>query len=292
MAILSFQVDLPGSIGISPRIIRLKTDDNTTTIETANYLEELIDQGFRFKNSDVFFINYGTDSNSFDIYTITISGNTTTLVPYVTTDATLPVTDNHIALFDGTSGKIKDGPIASDITKTTLAAINGTIVANTLPSYSDANGTIENSTISKLRVLQSGFDSPSPSANILVANVTVDFSDMSGGGSKVLVSSSGSQTYIVLEVYLNSGGTDFSGGGGDRNAEITDGTNSWSIIPAATLQALINARWGDTAVAFPASVNINTVTQAGDDLVLQYNGGTTDYTAGSLIITVVAQRIS
>jgi hypothetical protein len=65
------------------------------------------------------------------------------------------------------------------------------------------------------------------------------------------------------------------------------------VIPAATLQALsaLNAGWGSVSVPFPASAAINTLTQAGANLYLQYSGGTTDYTSGSVTITVEYARV-
>ena len=58
------------------------------------------------------------------------------------------------------------------------------------------------------------------------------------------------------------------------------------------MQALVNARWGSTEVPFPASAAINTPTAAGADVVFSYSGGATDYTAGSLVITVVLEKIA
>ena len=47
-----------------------------------------------------------------------------------------------------------------------------------------------------------------------------------------------------------------------------------------------------TPVPYPASVAIDTLTAAGAPVVFAYSGGTTDYTAGSLVITVVAIQVA
>jgi hypothetical protein len=107
-----------------------------------------------------------------------------------------------------------------------------------------------------------------------------------------MVASSGSKRYKIRTLQLNSGGTNFSGGGGDRLGQVTDGTTVYSLIPAATMQSLVNAQWGVTALPNPASAAINTSTAAGANLVFKYSGGTTDYTAGSLVISGIVQRVA
>jgi hypothetical protein len=91
---------------------------------------------------------------------------------------------------------------------------------------------------------------------------------------------------------MNAGGTNFAGGGGDRLGQIGDGTTIYSVIPAANMQTLTNSAWGGTAVPFPAAAAINVSTAAGANLVFKYNAGTTDYTAGSVVISGILQRVA
>lgn len=128
--------------------------------------------------------------------------------------------------------------------------------------------------------------------NIFSFDVTVPQASLASAGSVTLVASSGTRQYKVRSLQLNSGGTNFSGGGGDRLGQVTDGTTVYSVIPAATMQSLVNAQWGVTALPNPASAAINTSTAAGASLVFKYSGGTTDYTAGSLVITGVVERVA
>lgn len=128
--------------------------------------------------------------------------------------------------------------------------------------------------------------------NIFSFDVTVPQASLASAGSVTLVASSGTQQYKVRNLQLNSGGTNFSGGSGNRLGQVTDGTTVYSVIPAATLQTLVNAQWGVTALPNPASAAINTSTAAGASLVFKYSGGTTDYTAGSLVITGVVERVA
>ncbi len=131
-----------------------------------------------------------------------------------------------------------------------------------------------------------------PGANLISFDITVGQAAIAAGGSVTLVDSSGTKQYKVRSLQLNRGGTNFSGGGGNRLGQVTDGTTVYSVIPAATLQTLANEQWGATGLPNPASAAINTTTVAGADLVFKYSGGTTDYTAGSLVITGIAERVA
>ncbi len=128
--------------------------------------------------------------------------------------------------------------------------------------------------------------------NIFSFDVTVPQASLASAGSVTLVASSGTRQYKIRSLQLNSGGTNFSGGSGDRLGQVTDGTTVYSVIPAATMQSLVNAQWGVTALPNPASAAINTSTAAGASLVFKYSGGTTDYTVGSLVITGVVERVA
>jgi hypothetical protein len=115
---------------------------------------------------------------------------------------------------------------------------------------------------------------------------------LASAGSVSLQASTGSQQYRIITLELESGGTNFSGGGGDRLGQVTDGTTVYSVIPAATMQSLVNARWGVTALPNAAAAANATSTAAGASLVFKYSGGTTDYTAGSLTVSGLLLRVA
>jgi len=129
--------------------------------------------------------------------------------------------------------------------------------------------------------------------DIAVYEVTLGFGDVASAASKALLTAKTGETWKVREIYLSGAGTDFSGGGGDRLMAITDGTSTWSIIPAATLQTLAVARWGDAGTPFPATAaHLTTASVLSTNISAKYSGGATDYTAGSLTLIVVAERIT
>lgn len=124
------------------------------------------------------------------------------------------------------------------------------------------------------------------SAALISKDVTITSSDLVSAGTYDVTSSAG---YRIRALQLNINGTNFSGGGGNRNIQITDGTTVYSVIPAATAQSLTNAVWGATALPLPSSGAINTQTVAA--LQVSYSGGTTDYSAGNLKLTFLLEKV-
>lgn len=132
-----------------------------------------------------------------------------------------------------------------------------------------------------------------PRANLISRDITVPVASLASAGSVVIQASNGSEQYKVRHLMLNSGGTNFSGGGGDRLGQVTDGTTIYTVIPAAVMQSLVNAQWGvSTPLPNAASAANNTSTAAGADLVFKYSGGSADYSAGSLVITALIERVA
>lgn len=128
--------------------------------------------------------------------------------------------------------------------------------------------------------------------DVRLFETTVGFGDVDSAGEKTIISSSGSDQWKIRDIMLSGGGTNFNAGG-DRLLDITDGTVVYTIIPEATLEALAAARWGDTGTPFPGTPAVmTTATVAAADLVAKHSGGATDYTAGSLTIMIVAERIA
>lgn len=129
-----------------------------------------------------------------------------------------------------------------------------------------------------------------PSSNIIWVDTSATVAELNGGG-KAILSVTGVKQYKIREIFIGAN-TNFSGGGGDRDAQITDGTNVYSVIPAATMQNIVSARWGATNVPYPASINIQTTTTAGANIRVSYSGGAADYTAGEINISVCFERVA
>lgn len=181
---------------------------------------------------------------------------------------------------------------ASDNTKSSVASVSGSTTAGHILEAADTAGTVADGGLAANKVLTSSITTPDVSIDLVSFDVTVGQAALAAGGSVTLQASSGSKQYKIRTLELESGGTNFSGGGGDRDGQVTDGTTVYSVIPAATMQSLVNARWGVTALPNAAAAANNTSTAAGAALVFKYSGGTTDYTAGSLVISGILQRVA
>lgn len=235
--------------------------------------------------------------------------------------ANAAVTVGHIACFTDTAGTLDDDP-ATAITNGNLQAIGditagendtaGTFIA--YPSNADsgyfqiaaanASGDHPSTLQSHPNILQDTtyilgdavtatqyvpVSSLSPGGSVALMygrDTNATFTSLGSGGAAGIITGAG---YKIRGMWLNKVGTNFSGGGGDRNIQISDGTNVFSVIPAATAQSLTNAVWGATALPLPATASINTTTAG--TLFIAYSGGTTDYTAGSLTISVLLEKV-
>lgn len=248
-----------GQVGVTPRTLKILSTDSYATITTAGYLDDWNRMYGPIKATDLVIISYASNQLDFFSPSINVSTGVITLVP---------INANNALTFSGEW-------VSGEVLKT-----------------SATTNQLERASITADRVMQAGFDTPDVNANIIRFDTIVDQADLAAGGNEILLAGDGTKTYKILGLWLNSGGTNFSGGGGDRLGQITDGTTVYSVIPAATMQSLANATWGDTALPFPASAPINQSTVAAQNLRFSYSGGTTDYTAGQLTISGCAIRIT
>lgn len=133
-----------------------------------------------------------------------------------------------------------------------------------------------------------------PPAIIVPFNVIVTAAQLANAGKVILVPSSGNHQYRLITMFLNAGGTNFSGGSGNRLGQITDGTTVYGLVSVVQMENNGNEIWGaDGNFSLPAgSIPINQASVAGAPIVFSYSGGTTDYTAGSYNISGYAERIA
>lgn len=265
MGILQFNSDTTGLVGdlVAPRRVTMVSTDDIATVTAAGYINAVVKSGKQVYPTDVVEALYdfdpATNVGTFAIFTLLYdmtSGWTLDLWENPG-DVLLPVTDGNISIFNGTTGQIKDGLIPGN------------------------------------RILYTGFASPDVNANIIYFSQEVTVAALNVA-DVTLFASSGSKNYILLQMFLNDGGTNFSGGGGDRLLDILSDTTVYSQIAAADLQALPgNLAWGATKLPFPLAGNpINAPLGAGVSLQASNSGGTTDYTTGSVTISGLVMRIA
>lgn len=300
-------------------LIFINTTDDSDTVTTAGYLNQSKQLYGNVYINDALAIVYTTDKGQ-SPYQISISGQDISLIPEINPGSVdLPVTANHIACFTDTAGTIGDdvttainaGNIQAGVSGTQgtfvsypATAGKGTFIVAATDSTSAYNTTLTNNALgqttvfhlpdpsaSAAGVLVSTLTAPDNNSNFVTFDVTVGHAALAAGGEVVLYQSSGTKRYKVRGLWINDGGTDFAGGGGDRALRITDTTTFYATINAALLQSLDNATVGNTNFPFGTAA-FNTSTVAGASLVAKYNGGTNDYTTGSVVISGLLERVA
>ena len=212
----------------------------------------------------------------------------------------MTVLGNYVAGEDGTQGTYTAYP---------PTALKGSLTIQATNNDGNFDITIENATHGQSTtylipdvnsstgcLLNTALSDADPSANLISFDASVTATALNSG-SVTLYSIPGTvsaQRYKIRALYTSMPTVDYATG--DRDLSVTDGTNVYSLITAATVAAWTpgsvgNAVWGDSGLPLPASIPMNTSTVAGQNLVIQYSGGTTDYTAGTVVISGILQRI-
>lgn len=300
MSIIAINTKTTGLVGeqIEPRRCTMITTDNLATITTAGYLNNQNVNNGPILPTDVFEILYdfntSTKQGTFGIFQVNYSNGNFTLNNWENPgNVLLPVTDGNVAIFNGTSGQIKNGlppaDINGDYIATTVAGVGNN---GKLAYWADDQGLIAASdTVAENRVLYATINDPDPASNIIWIDESVGATELNSGPVVLYIPPDPGYGYRVRQIYASSNGVNFSGGGGDRLLAISDGTTVYSLIPAADLQTLTNNQWGSAKLPFPASAGIATVTQAGATIRAQYSGGTANYTTGGVVISICIERV-
>ncbi len=111
------------------------------------------------------------------------------------------------------------------------------------------------------------------------------------GKVNLVVHPTATSQFAVIDIKVLKS-TGLSGGGGDRLLAVSDGTIVFNNagITAALLGTPILTLWGGTGN--PIAVGASEVSTAGADIFLQYAGGGTDYTAGSVQVAVTMVQVT
>jgi hypothetical protein len=188
---------------------------------------------------------------------------------------------------------------ANNINFTTITAGGSSLflqVANNLSDLASASTAVTNLGFSQAanKYAFTSFASPDAISDLVWQDISCGQAALASGGSVTIQASSGSKQYKVRNILMNYSASGLSGGGGDRLLQVTDGTTSYNNagITAALLGTPVNTVWGGSGNPLPGTVAMNTSTAAGAALVAKYAGGTTDYTAGAVVISVLVQRVA
>jgi hypothetical protein len=135
--------------------------------------------------------------------------------------------------------------------------------------------------------------SNAPTNNVVFTKViTAGFAALGTAGKiNIQAHTSGTSQFAILDIKVFKS-TGLSGGGGDRLLAVSDGTIVFNNagITAALLGTPILTLWGGTGN--PLAIGASEVSTAGADIFLQYTGGATDYTAGSVQVAITLVQVT
>ena len=213
---------------------------------------------------------------SFVVQAVANTGNTTTTLK---NDAMGQATAVNVPDPANAVGQLLIGATATPFTSGHLIQANGTVGVTSDSGIVAANV-----------VVQSGLNGFTK----LINSIALTHTNLAAAAIvPIITAATGSAQYQLSNIFLNGvTGTNFSGGGGDRNLNLTDGTHEFTLVPAATLQSLTNSGWGSVAVPYPTIVAISQASSAGANIYAQYANGSADYTAGSVTLTLEYTRIA
>lgn len=131
-----------------------------------------------------------------------------------------------------------------------------------------------------------------PIGSLFSVEVDIGHAGLASATAVDLIAAEGAEQYKIRDLVAAGAFTDFSGGSGDRDISITDGTSTWSILPAAQLASLAVGRWGGSLLPWPVGEDPGQASAAGQNIQAVYSGGAADYTAGALTLIVIFERIA
>ena len=313
MGVLQIQQVEVGEVGTLPVSVKMTTTDTLAKVTTAGYLNNQPLLGVSLSAADILAVFYnavvsnigGIQSASFGIFTVSVSSGVITLTEWVNpSNVLLPVVSGDFAVFNGTSGQIKDsGSAPSSASQPFVVVSPGSITTGHLLSAGNANGTIADSGIVPANLVQTSSATNTQSiagslflnGNPVVVNKTVTATAAAlatAGKVNIFVAPTVTAQIAILDikVFLSTG---LSGGGGNRLLSLADGTLVFNAtgITAALLGTPIFTLWGGTGNPIASSAE-QSISTAGANVYLQYVGGTTDYSTGSVIVSVTYAQIT
>lgn len=268
MPILNIQSSQTGLVGTLPSIAYINTSDTESQILASGYLNQSVASGLA----------------SFSLPCMAC-------VTTVASAGAQPSVGWYNVSYTTTSGS----PVSAIWSLTAITEPGSAVlptVSGQLAMFSDVDGTIENSNIVASNVQISALTNPDVISDLIWVDVVLGQAALASSGHVTIQASSGSKQYVVRDIRMNYGAAGLSGGGGNRLVTVTDGTTVWNNagLTASLLGTPINTVWGGTGNPLAGTVAMNTASVAGSPIYAVYSGGTTDYTAGSVTISVLVQR--
>lgn len=114
-----------------------------------------------------------------------------------------------------------------------------------------------------------------------VVNNVFDGADLNMGASVTLFTPEASKQYYIWCVYFQT----FGGFGGNRDISILNNSNIYcSMTPIGV--DFYGGTWATTLFPLSTTIPLNTKTSVGQDIIVKYTGGTTDYFFGGELVRI------
>jgi len=237
------------------------------------------------------------------VYTLPDSGQATTNILLSDNAGTQHILSGNLSvdvgnLLAGSSGH------AGTLTSFPATAANGSLILAAINNTGGFNSTLSNSNIGQSTVyslpetgaatsvlVSSQSNIPTNNVAFTIVKTATAAALATAGKVNLVVHPSATSQFAVLDIKVLKS-TGLSGGGGDRLLSVSDGTIVFNNagITAALLGTPILTVWGGSGN--PLAVGASEVSTAGADIFLQYIGGATDYTTGSVQVAVTMVQVT
>lgn len=209
--IYQLPMQVPGMVGVFPNQKFMVTGDSLSTITTAGYLNQVNLESNPLSNTDIIQVLYGfnpqTTAGTYGVFTVHISGSgTITLTLWANPgDVLLPVVSGDFAVFNGTSGQIKDsGYLPSNAAKTVVAMVNAAPTSGHVASFSDAVGTVADSGLVAANVMQNS------AVNTMAGAGQIILAKANGVEAANAVTASGNAGFITTSALTTAAGGSYA----------------------------------------------------------------------------------
>lgn len=196
---------------------------------------------------------------------------------------------SNVALGQSSTWSLPD-PVNA-VARVLVGATATPFVSGNLPKASGTGGLMVDSGIVAANIVQSQSSVANNNVAFTVVK-TLAFSQLSTAAKvNIVAHPSGTSQFAIMDIKVFTS-TGLSGGGGNRLLAVSDGTIVYNNagITAALLGTPIFTLWGGTGN--PIAIGTAQISTAGADIFFQYTGGTTDYTAGSVVVAVTLVQVT
>lgn len=208
--IYQLPIQQPAMVGVFPNQKFAVFGDNLATITAAGYLNSVNLESNPISKTDILQVLYSfnpvTQSGTYGVFTVTISNSgVITLVAAVSPgDVLLPVVSGDFAVFNGTTGQIKDaGYLPSNAAKTNVVMLSAAPTIGHLASFSDVAGTVQDAGIASTAVMLNN------AANVMTGAGQITLAKANGTEAANAVTASGNAGVITTSVLTTAGGATY-----------------------------------------------------------------------------------